>query len=204
MPTQLLIAPPASGKTRTCIQAVQSLLTQNPTAKVSVIVRDRLQATYFRSRLAAAGGAINVRIETFRDLYLEIIEQSRRPQQPQISTSMQHWMVQAAVDRANLTYFAPLRGLPGLTHSMQSLIAELQRALVTPDDLIAQADPSRPGHIELAGVYQTYMNLLESVGWMSSEGLASESLRALRDNPQVLTDWDLIVIDGFDWFEKAE
>lgn len=204
MSTQILIAPPASGKTRTCIQTIQSLLAENPTAKVSVIVRDRLQANYFRSRLAAAGGAINVRIETFRDLYLDILEQSNLPQQPQISSPMQYRMVQASVDRAKLTYFEPLRGLPGLTRSMQSLIAELQRALITPDDIMAQADPARPGHTELARIYQSHLDLLGTIGWMDPEGLASEALRALTDCPQVLTSWDLVVVDGFDWFEKAQ
>jgi ATP-dependent helicase/DNAse subunit B len=204
MSTQILIAPPASGKTRTCIQAIQSLLAQHPDAKASVIVRDRLQANYFRSRLAAAGGAMNVRIETFRDLYLEIIDQSNLLQKPQISAAMQYWMVQASVDRANLTYFAPLRGLPGLTRSMQSLIAELQRALVTPDDLIAQADPARSGHTELARVYQSHLDLLDTIGWMDPEGLASEALRALADCPRVHTDWDLMIVDGFDWFETAQ
>jgi len=204
MSTQFLIAPPASGKTRTCIQAIQSLLAQRPDAKASVIVRDRLQANYFRSRLAAAGGAINVRIETFRDLYLEIIEQSNLPLRPQISAPMQYQMVQAAIDRANLTYFAPLRNMPGLTRSMQSLIAELQRALVTPSDLMGQADPARPGHTELARIYQSHLDLLETMGWMDTEGLASEALRALTARPQVLTDWDLVVVDGFDWFETAQ
>jgi len=74
MSTQFPIGLPTSGKTRTCIQAIQSLIAQRPDAKASVIARDRLRANYFRSRLAAAGGAINVRIETFRDLYHEIIE----------------------------------------------------------------------------------------------------------------------------------
>jgi len=204
MATQILIAPPASGKTRACIQAVQSLLAQNPAANAGIIVRDRLQASYFRSRLAAAGGAMNVRIETFRDLYLEIIEQSDLPQRPQLSAAMQYRMVQASVDRANLTYFAPLRGLPGLTRSMQSLIAELQRALVTPDDLITQADPERPGHTELARVYQSHLDLLETIGWMDPEGLASQALRALTETPRLRADWDLIIVDGFDWFETAQ
>jgi len=204
MSTQILIAPPASGKTRTCIQAIQSLLTQRPAAKASVIVRDRLQASYFRTRLAAAGGAINVRIETFRDLYLEIIEQSNRPLRPQLSSPMQYQTVQAAVERANLTYFAPLRGLPGLTRSMQSLIAELQRALVTPADLMRQADPTRPGHAELARIYQSHLDLLETIGWMGPEGLAGEALHALADCPQLLADWDMVVVDGFDWFETAQ
>lgn len=204
MPTQLLIAPPASGKTRACIQAVQSHLAQNPTAKTWVIVRDRLQANYFRSRLAAAGGVINVRIATFRDLYLEIIEQPGLPLHPQVSSSMQYWLIQAAVHQTILTYFSPIRSLPGLTRSMQSLITELQRAMVTPGDLMAKAYPTRPGHTELAGVYQSYLDLLESIGWMSSEELAGEALRALTIAPRLLADWDLVIVDGFDWFERAQ
>jgi len=147
---------------------------------------------------------MNVRIETFRDLYLEIIEQSNLPQRPQISAAMQYRMVQASVDRANLSYFAPLRGLPGLTRSMQSLIAELQRALVTPDDLMRQADPARPGHAELARIYQSHLDLLETVGWMDPDGLAGEALQILTDCPQLLADWDLVIVDGFDWFETAQ
>jgi ATP-dependent helicase/DNAse subunit B len=204
MPTQILISPPAAGKTSACIQAIQTLFAQKPTAQAWVIVRDRLQANFFRSRLASAGGAINVHIETFRDLYLEILERSDRNIRPQVSSALQFRFVQVAVERANLTYFAPLRGTPGLTHSMQSLIAELERALVPPTQLMAQADPTRPGHAELARIYQSHLELLENIGWMDPEGLASAALCVLDQCPQLLADWDLVIVDGFDWFETAQ
>ncbi len=204
MSTHIQISPPAFGKTSACIQAIQALFARKPDAQVWVIVRDRLQAAHFRSRLAAQGGAINVRIETFRDLYLEILEQSGLPMRPQAGPALQYRLVQAAVEQAELGYFLPLRGLPGLTASMQALIAELQRGLVSASDVLAQADPARPGHVELARIYQAYLELLERIGWQSPEGLALEALHALESCPALLADWDLLVVDGFDWFDTDQ
>lgn len=177
---------------------------RRPFAQAWVIVRDRLQAAQWRSRLAEAGGAINARIDTFRDLYLEVVEHSGLPMRPLAAPALNYRLVQTAIQQADLSYFSPLRGLPGLTGSMEALTGELQRGLVAPGDVLAHADPERPGHTELARIYQAYLDLLDATGWMSQDGLAGLALRALTECPALLVDVDLLVVDGFDWFEPAQ
>lgn len=204
MASHILIAPPASGKTRACITELQTLFARRPFAQAWVIVRDRQQAAQFRQRLAENGGAMNVRVDTFRDLYLEIIEQSGVHMPPMAGPALNFRMVQAAIQQAQLSYFSPLRGLPGLTTSMEALIGELQRSLAAPEAVLAQAAPDRPGHIELARIYRAYLDLLAATGWMSQDGLAGLALHALNTQPTLLNDLDLLIVDGFDWFEPAQ
>jgi ATP-dependent helicase/DNAse subunit B len=72
MTIQLLIAPPASLKTETCLESIKKTLSKNPFALVWILVPDRVQADEMRSRLVQMGGVFPVQIGTFSDLCQEI------------------------------------------------------------------------------------------------------------------------------------
>jgi hypothetical protein len=74
MPVELILAPPAAGKTAACIQRIQSVRKTEPLAPVWVLVPDAQNAAYFRQRLARAGGALGVSVGTFRALYTDLLE----------------------------------------------------------------------------------------------------------------------------------
>ena len=60
MPVELILAPPAAGKTAACIQRIQSLRGSDRLALVWVLVPDAQNAVYIRQRLARAGGFLVV------------------------------------------------------------------------------------------------------------------------------------------------
>ena len=133
MPVELLISPPATGKTDACIQRIRTLLFNHPFTPARVVLPDRLQATAFRRWLAETGGAVSVQVGTFGDLYRNLLELAGHPI-PIASPSMVHRLVKAAVEQVHaagkLKHFAGLRGTPGFALTLRDAFAELKRALI--------------------------------------------------------------------------
>ncbi|MCL4560562.1 MAG: hypothetical protein M1281_08110, partial [Chloroflexi bacterium] len=203
MKVQILLSPSASGKTRTCVQTVREVLTRQPLAPVWVVVGDHRQAAHFRRRLAATGGALGARIVTFADLYLEILEIAGR-RIPIVPAAMAHQLVQTAISRAELEYFAGLRGLPGFTLTLETALAEFKRSGVAPDRLSELTGQGGRSTQELRRIYQEYQTLLEWIGWTDPDGTAELALKALEDEPRLMGGCALLVVDGFDGFTTIQ
>ena len=101
MPTRLIIAPPATGKTQAGIDQILNTLREHPLSNARIIVPDRLQAAYFRQRLSQSGGALGAYVGTFGDLYKNILERAGM-YVPVASNALLHRMVQEVVDTAQL------------------------------------------------------------------------------------------------------
>ena len=65
MPVELILGPPAAGKTAACIQRIQSIRQSDPLALVWALVPNAHNAAYFRQRLARSGGGLGVNVGTF-------------------------------------------------------------------------------------------------------------------------------------------
>lgn len=76
MTTNLIIAPPAAGKTAACINQILAIHKEHPLDQVWVVVPNPQKAAYFKSRLAEAGGGMGVRVGAFRNFYQEILEEN--------------------------------------------------------------------------------------------------------------------------------
>ena len=76
MPIELLIAPPATGKTHACIERIQAVRQTNPLAQVWVVVPDSYQVLRFRAMLAEVGGSLGVQVGLFGNLYHAILDQA--------------------------------------------------------------------------------------------------------------------------------
>ncbi|RLD03825.1 MAG: hypothetical protein DRI65_12025, partial [Chloroflexota bacterium] len=96
MLVKLLIAPPASGKTSFCIERIKTLRRENALSPVFVVVPDRMQASAFRHRLAAAGGALGVKVGRFNDLFGSLLEHSGR-HVPSASIPLVHRLIRDVV-----------------------------------------------------------------------------------------------------------
>ena len=203
MPIQLLISPPATGKTRTCIERIRSLHAENPLAKVWVVLPDRLQTAAFRRRLAEAGGAIGVQVDTFGGLYQEILARAGQPL-PLASDPVAQHLVKIAIDdlfrQGGLITYGSIRSMPGFTLALHDRFAELKRALVRPETLLNVTAGGSPGIIELARLYTGYQARLIELGWADPEGLSWLAVAALTADPHLVSDWALLVVDGFDLF----
>lgn len=203
MPVELLIAPPASGKTHACIERIQVLKSSQPMAQVWVIVPDRQKASYYRQRLAQAGGGLGITIGTFRDLYVEILE-SNGIFTPVINPALDNRIVQETVDTAlslgELAHYAAIAHKPGFILALQDAFAELRGAYVKPEAFIKYTHNSKPARCELAVLYEHYISLLKKLKWIDTEGQSWLVVEALEKNPQAVKGISQVVVDGFTSF----
>lgn len=207
MAVELLISPPASGKTEACVGRIRGLLLERPLAPVRVVLPDRLQTAAFRRRLAEAGGAIGAQVGTFGDLYRDLLDRAARPI-PAASPPVVHRLVQAAIRKVDeaggLRFYAGLRETPGFALTLRDVFAELKRALVFPEDFMRQAAEGGPARQELALLYLAYQDQLRAAGWADPEGLSWLAVEALQNDPALAGGLDLLVVDGFDSFNGAQ
>lgn len=207
MPVELLIAPPASGKTNACIERIQTLRKENPLANVWVIVPDRLQAAAFRRRLAQTGGALGVQVGRFPDLFKSLLEASDT-MLPLASQSLVNRLIQETVDdavaRGEIPYFAPLQFFPGFILALRDVFAELKRGLVTPQQFTEYTSTGSVGHKELARLYTAFQERLAGIGWVDAEDIYPRTSQLLQDDENAASEIRLLIVDGFDSFNSAQ
>lgn len=208
MPVHLFISPPATGKTRACLERISDAYNGAPLAQVWVLVPDQLQADEFRQRLADTGRVFPAQIATFRELHEEVLERAGKSL-PVAGNVMLHRLLQEVVrslcSEGRLAYYGPICKLPGFTLEVRDRIAELKRALVTPERLTAAAQSHvDPGLMDLAQVYGAYQVRLQELGWADQEGLSWLAYQALSMDNNLMVDLALLVVDGFDNFNPAQ
>lgn len=207
MTTELIVAPPATGKTQTCIQRIQTLRFSNPLTAVWVVVPDRLQASAFRRRIADQNGALGTYIGTFGDLYRHILEHSQT-YVPVASSPLLHRLIQDIVDQAmekgEMCHFAPLHRKPGFLLALRESFAELKRSLVYPEQFVEFARSGTNAQSELATLYTYYQARLRELNWADPEGISWLAVAALEHQSHVATSIQLLVVDGFDSFNGAQ
>jgi len=202
---QLLIAPAAGGKTAYTIQlALQTA--RRKRAQVRVCVPTSLQARAWRSRLAAAGGAIGVHILTFDQLAAACLNEAKEAY-TQLSNPVEYRLLRMVIDRQELRHYAPLKTKPGFIQVTQKLIAELKSARVMLADFataVAQSD-EEARLTELADLYTAYQTELQKEGWADRVGLHWLAAEALSERaPEACRNWPLLIVDGFDDFTPAQ
>jgi ATP-dependent helicase/DNAse subunit B len=204
--TELLIAPPAAGKTEACIQRIKTVQFTQPLSKVWVLVPDRKTAAYFRLRLAASGGGIGVIVGTYRDLYRDILERNGIFT-PTLTPALEHRLVQETVDGAfdcgDLVHYASIKSKPGFILALQDCFAELRISYISPERFIEYTLTSTPARHELAILYARFVTRLQELNWIDQEGQSWLAISALEANRQAAVDIHLVVADGFSLFSGA-
>jgi len=207
MTTELIVAPPVTGKTSACIQRIQAMRTDRPLAHIWVVVPDRLQAAAFRRRLAGSGGALGTYVGTFGDLYRSILERSGT-YVPVASSPLLHRLVQETVDRAveqgDLSHFAPLQLLPGFILALRESFAELKRSLVYPEQFLDFSRSGSAAQKDLAVLYSLYQARLRELNWADPEGISWLAVAALERQSAAAASIHFLVVDGFDSFNGAQ
>lgn len=203
MTIELIISPPATGKTNACIKRIQALQKEHTLARIWVIVPDRQKAPYFHKRLAQAGGGMNVSIGTFRDLYVEILE-SNGIFTPVITPALENRLVQETVDKAltagELDHYATIAHKPGFILVLQNAFAELRGAYVKPETFLDYARNSSKAQYELANLYDHFLTGLKKLNWIDTEGQSWLAMEVLEHNPKAVKEIAHIMVDGFTSF----
>ncbi|MFC2053170.1 PD-(D/E)XK nuclease family protein [Chloroflexota bacterium] len=207
MTAQLHIAPPAAGKTQFAIEHLRGVLKDSPLATAWVIVPDRLQAAAFRRRLSSAGGAIGAHVGTFGDLYKEVLELAGNPI-PVASDPTIYFLIRSIVEdlhkQGRLPHYSSIRNTPGFINGLKEHFAEFKRALLWPEKLVTLTLAGEPGLAELAQLYLSYQQKLQSIDWADPEGLSWLAVEALESQPDLLNTWRLVIVDGFDDFNRTQ
>jgi len=207
LPVELLIAPPASGKTNHCIERIQALRRENAFAAVWVIVPDRMQAAAFRRRLAFAGGALNVQVGRFNDLFGRLLEQAGK-NIPLASVPLVRRLIREVVDEAvaheEITYLAALQPSPGFSLVLQEIFSELKQAFVSPAQFSEFTRTETPMQLDLARLFGGYQERLGGMGWADGDQVPLLAGSLLEHDPQAAAWIDLLVVDGFDSFNGSQ
>ena len=207
MPIELLLAPPAAGKTESCIKRISQIHTNQPLAKIWVIVPDRLQAAAFRRRLANAGGSLGTQVGRFGDLFRSILEQTGTFI-PVASSPLLHRIIQEtvdeAVDKGDLPYFEPLRLFPGFILALRDSFAELKRAMVSPERFAEFARGGTSSQKDLAVLYIRYQAHLRKINLADEEDISWRAIDTLENQSSIASAIQLLIVDGFDSFDGAQ
>lgn len=206
MAAELLIAPPACGKTHTCVGRILQLKAERPLAQVWVIVPDQLNSAYFRRRLSEAGGGMGISVGTFRKFYVETLERSGTFV-PVVTPALEHRLVQEVIaevsGEGNLQHYEAIKLKPGFINALQDAFAELRGALVRPERFTEYTRFGSPAQRELAALYARFLTRLNKLNWIDMEGQSWLAVDALENQPEVVSDVELVVVDGFTSFTGA-
>jgi ATP-dependent helicase/DNAse subunit B len=200
---QLYTAPPAAGKTTYILQQARKHARAGQIARV--IVANHRQ-TIAAHRLLAGdtshGGTLGVRVHTLGSLAREILDKAASPL-TLISDPIQIRFLRSLVDKAGLSYYAPLARKPGFIRALRHLITELTLACITPSDFeqAVRRMNGAPRLTELARLYAMYQQDMRHQKWADSASLLLHARTALR---QIDTSWGFLGIDGFIHLHPAE
>ena len=203
MTVHLYLAPVAAGKTA-YVLATARAASQDLTTIPRIVVPNGLQARAARRRLAEMGGAMGVRIQTFGQLYREILDASESAY-VDLTDPVQFRLLRATAKALPLEYYAPICSMPGFVQTMQKLIGELKAGCITPGafNVAVRALGDQPRLRELALIYAAYQHHLDARNWTDQAGLAGLALDALR-HAEVFSDCQYLAVDGFDTFTPVQ
>jgi ATP-dependent helicase/DNAse subunit B len=162
-------------------------------------VANQLQSAAWKERLAEAGGALGVNVLTFGQLYRALLRATGEAS-TLLDDALQHGLLRSTVHGLHLEHYASLIDKPGFAVLLHGMIAELKAARIGPQSFAVAVAKlgDEPRLRELVWIYAAYQEQLRANRWADEEELGWLALRALEDDPQLASDWSLLVVDGFD------
>ncbi len=137
----------------------------------------------------AAAGTVFARVSTFPGLVAEIAARTEAPER-RCSALQRARILRRAVAHTHLGTLGAAAEAPGFSVALGELIAELQRALITPQRFIAalrawaREHPAREGYArDLGALYAAYTRELDRSGRVDGELMAWRALDRLRERP---------------------
>jgi len=198
MSITVLLSPAVSGKTDWAVTHARDLaagLRKSP----RLVVPNRIQVFDCKRRLASIGGALGVEIITFEELALQIMEISGR-YPARLSENYQGYLLKEILQGLNLDYYNGIKSKPGFAQKLLEIIRELKAGGIQPKQF-ASAIKKNGGELrlsELAYIYQSYQNRMGDLNLIDPIGAIALAGDLLETNPQACTDWDTLIVDGFD------
>lgn len=184
MPLSLVLGPANAAKAGEVLGAYKGAARRG----ALLVVPTAADAEHYERELAGEGVLLG-RVSTFAGL-AETIAQRAGYAAVKLTQCQRERLLARALARAPLGALGGPAPTPGFLAAAGELVAELQRALVTPQrfsralELWAAEDPRRGAHAAaLGGLYRAYARELERAGRVDAELFAWRALDALRAQP---------------------
>lgn len=214
MQAEIVLAAVGAGKTEYALTQIEQVVQQKPFAKVWVLLATERQIQRFRARLVhfhpENATYFNVNFFTFYDLYPWILQAGNQPVRKLSEPArfrLLRRIIQEMIDWGDLDVFAPIADRAGFVQTFATFIYELKSALVDEEafaDALQKVFGQRPKDEELAKIYRAYQGRLRTHRVVDREGEGWLALSAMQDNPDLLNDLDLLVVDGYDQFRPLQ
>src|SRR5579871_4298630 len=201
----LLLARVGAGKTAAVRERLLALKRQKPLATVWVLLSTERQIDDFRLRFIHDQRALfNVEIFNFYSLYKHVLASTGRPQRG-LDDTARFGLIRALLadlysDGGGL--FGGIAHMPGFIQIIATFTYELKQNLITPEAFQAAAKTDK--ELELATIYTEYQLALRKHDLVDKEGEGWLALEALENLPQIGRAVDLLIVDGYDQFNRLQ
>lgn len=201
MSLELIVGPPNSGRAGEVLRRLVACLDADPL----LIVPTADDIARFERELVAGGAAIGATIRTFGSLTAEVATAAGAEAAPPLTDPQRLALIRAAIATTPLRILARSSRSPGFAGALDALVAELQAALVAPDDLHrAAADAGdAAAELELADLYAVYERLRDRADRSDAGSLAVAAASALAARPAAWGGRPVLVY-GFDDLTEAQ
>jgi ATP-dependent helicase/DNAse subunit B len=192
MGLKLIIGPPNSGRTGAVLDAFRAV--SDPVLVVPTV--DDVER--FERELTSGGDAvIGADVSTFERLFGLVMRAVDAPAGAPLTRTQRRRVAREAVARTRLKLLAASASRPGFPAALEELISELQAGLVDPATLADRAREAGPYEVEIAALYQGYLEVRDKLSRHDSHSLAAAAISGLRANPDA---WAArpVLLYGFD------
>ena len=202
MSIELIVGPANSGRAAAVLDRFREVLDRDPV----LVVPTADDVAGFESQLSEGGAAtLGGSISTFRGLTTQVARSVAPSVPAELSVAQRQALIRAAIARVAPRLLRRSAARPGFAPALDSLIAELQAALVPPAEfatVVAELDD--PGYeTELASMYRSYCELRDASGRGDSASTLEAAIAAMRADPEA---WGArpVLVYGFDDLSRAQ
>jgi ATP-dependent helicase/nuclease subunit B len=215
---RVVAGPVRCGKTRRLLDEYRQVLAAGPWGSALWLSPNQQTAAAVREQILADGlrGCFQPNCLTFGQLAHRLLEQSPRQFRP-IGPADQRWLLGELVDealrRGELGYFAPIAASSGFLDLLSQFIHQLKRLEVWPEELAAACGRRpRPKDQELCRLYAAYQQRLTDHHLYDAEGQFWSARTLLKDGYAGLKEGHAgplahvrqVFVDGFVDFTRTE
>jgi ATP-dependent helicase/nuclease subunit B len=181
MALKLIVGPPNSGRTGAIREEFEAAAGRDPVLVVPTV--DDVER--FEEELTSDGEAvIGATVGTFDQLFALVARATDAPAGPAVSRTQRLRLAREAASRAELRILATSSRRPGFPAALEELVSELQSARVDPVAMREQAADAGPYELEIASLYEAYLEVRDELGLHDDHSLASAATAAVRANPE--------------------
>ena len=199
------MGPSASGKTQTCLQRICEIHKSFPLTPVPVLVPDSLQVSAFKKKLINLPDMGGTEVSTFLHFSESVLKRSGSGKLL-IENPLINQIIRYVIDRSDekdrLVYYASILETPGFTKVVAETFIQLEKNLVTPE--FFKENAVTVAQTEIFRIFTEYRRFLEESGWVTPAGLLCTVAVMLETQPKLAGNLPLLVIDGFDSFDKDQ